>query len=100
MLGTQASLPASVRQRAQRIHLPSSLSITRNSVRAGALMAGARARAPSKSARADLHVIGFERVAGGALQFGNRFIQLGLRAQLVAARCGERGLSFEHEEDG
>ncbi len=42
----------------------------------------------------------FERIAGGAPEFGDGLVEFGLRAQFVAARCGERGLAFEHEEEG
>jgi hypothetical protein len=45
-------------------------------------------------------LIRFERVARRALEFGRGLVEFGLRAQLVAAGRGERGLAFEDEEDG
>jgi hypothetical protein len=50
----------------------------------------------SFSAHAHDDVVGLERIAGRALQFGNRFVEVCLRAQLVAA-CGRQGrLSLKH----
>src|SRR5581483_4510697 len=46
----------------------------------------------------DGHVVRGQRVAGHALQLGDRFIHVSLRAQLVATRSRQRRLSLEHEK--